>query len=267
MVEHARALCRCAHVRRQTSTTTLRARARARLRDVRDYGYETNTDDCVIAWRCFPCETEPPAVAHVNTWLRALCVVGAVLGTVEGARAQAPGMPVSEGTFVLVALEPASAAGRRPQSVSTTAPMPIKLTLGAERSAELTPGDTGLRLPPPAPLTATPVQNEHSGWSPTLFWIAASATIVTASLGGFQALHVKDLYDQANGIPVVSPERNALHDQMQTAEVTADALLVGSVVLAIGTTILAFQIDWSGDDRPRDPVARLPPSAAARRGW
>jgi hypothetical protein len=111
-----------------------------------------------------------------------------------------------------------------------------------------------------------------------VFWIATSVTIITASLGGFEALHVRDLYDQAKGIPAVSPQREPLHDQMHTAEITADALLLGSIALAVGTTILAFHIDWSGTDRPREeraareprPAAadgRLPPTAAGRRWW
>jgi hypothetical protein len=127
---------------------------------------------------------------------------------------------------------------------------------------------------------AGPARVERSGWSPTLFWIAASATIFTASLGGFEALHVRDLYDQAQGIPPVSPQREPLHDQMRTTEITADALLIGSLALAVGTALLAYHIDWSGSDRSNERraararsrivaggVDRLPPIAARRRWW
>jgi hypothetical protein len=130
------------------------------------------------------------------------------------------------------------------------------------RSTPVAPTEHRLQPPqlPPAPV-------ERSGWSPTVFWVAASATLITASLGGFEALHVKDLYDRANGIPFVAPERNSLRDEMRTAEVTADALLVGSLVLAAGTTLLAFQIDWSGPASTEQPLATLPPFATARRWW
>jgi hypothetical protein len=100
-----------------------------------------------------------------------------------------------------------------------------------------------------------------------VFWVAASTTIIVASLGGFQALHVRDLYDQANGLPTVAPEREQLHDRMQSAEVTADVLLLGSLALAAGTTILAFYVDWSGDNVPRDRAQRPQPFAAGRRWW
>jgi hypothetical protein len=186
---------------------------------------------------------------QLNSRLRALCVVGAVLGAVGGARAQAPGGPSSE-----VPVTPPAPASQN-LSVHSQNPSPHPTTAVAP---------TELSLPQPQ-LLAAPA--ERSGWSPTVFWIAASATLITASLGGFEALHVKDLYDRANGIPFVSPERNSFRHEMRTAEVTADALLIGSLVLAVGTTILAFQIDWSGQERVEQPLAALPPSAAGRRWW
>lgn len=94
-----------------------------------------------------------------------------------------------------------------------------------------------------------PLRLETRGLSPTWFWVAASTTIITASLGGFYALHVRDLYDQAMLQPLVSPRRSQLRDEMQTAEVTADVLLLSSIAFAVGTTILAYHIDWSGSDR------------------
>jgi hypothetical protein len=142
---------------------------------------------------------------------------------------------------------PAVAASPAPASIAPTALKPEAISLA------------------PPPSAATPVQSsERAGLSPTVFWIAASTTIIVASLGGFQALHVRDLYDQANGLPVVSPEREPLHDRMKSAEVTADVLLLGSLALAAGTTILAFYVDWSGSDLPRE-VAQ--PSATGRRWW
>lgn len=119
--------------------------------------------------------------------------------------------------------------------------------------------------------------------SPALFWLGASASILCASVGGFYALEVDDLYDEALLNAPVSPERARIHDEMARAEVTADVLLISSLVLAVGTTFLAFHVDWSGaDSAPRlqaaargagasftlDPGAqRLPPRAAAGRSW
>lgn len=106
---------------------------------------------------------------------------------------------------------------------------------------------------------------QPQGLSPTYFWVAASATIITASLGGFYALHVRDLYDQAQLQPGVSPLRTSLKRDMQTAEVTADLLLIGSLALAAGTTLLAFHIDWSGASRT--PIATAAPPPARRTWW
>jgi hypothetical protein len=181
--------------------------------------------------------------SFANTRLLALFVVGAVLGAAQVARAQAPGGPSAEVPSI------APSASHVPSRTATDTASTVELTAQPQ-------------LPSPVP-----AREEHSGWSPTVFWIAASATMITASLGGFQALRVKDLYDRANGIPVVSPERNAIHDQMRSAEVAADALLIGSLALAVGTTILALQIDWSGQDGAETPFASAPPPVAARRWW
>jgi hypothetical protein len=117
--------------------------------------------------------------------------------------------------------------------------------------------------------------------SPTLFWLSASTTVIVASLGGFYALHVKDLYDQAKLKPPVSPERTRLHAEMKHAELTADVLLLGSLALAAGSTVLAWHVDWSGRELrlfaagsgaaaslTLDPAAaRPPPRAATHRSW
>jgi hypothetical protein len=98
-------------------------------------------------------------------------------------------------------------------------------------------------------------------------------TIITASLGGFYALHVRDLYDQARVLPGVSPRRTPLREEMRTAEVTADTLLFGSLALAVGTTLLAFQIDWRDHETRREHVrvrsrgVNIARAGHARRSW
>jgi hypothetical protein len=118
---------------------------------------------------------------------------------------------------------------------------------------------------PHAALVAPPsLQLEAAGASPTWFWAAASATIITASLGGFYALHVRDLYDQAQLQPLVSPERTRLRNEMETAELTADLLLLGSLAMTVGTVFLALHTDWSGRELTQ---AAAPPPVPRRTWW
>jgi hypothetical protein len=106
-------------------------------------------------------------------------------------------------------------------------------------------------LPLSAAQTATTQPERATELSPTWFWFGASATIITVSLGGFYALRVRDLYDQAAATPRVSPEQLVLRDQMIAAERTADLLFLGALALAAGTTVLAFHVDWSRPERAR----------------
>lgn len=108
---------------------------------------------------------------------------------------------------------------------------------------------------PAAPALTAPAGNTSAGLSPTWFWFGASATIITASLGGFYALRVRDLYDESHATPGVSPKQLELRDQMIAAEHTADLLFLGALALATGTIVLAFHVDWSGSERAR-PSAR-----------
>ena len=127
-----------------------------------------------------------------------------------------------------------------------------------------------------------PAEAPSPGLSPTLFWLSASATLLCAGVGSLYALEVKDLYDEAQLRPPVSPERSRIHDEMTRAELTADVLLISSLVLGAGTTLLAFHVDWSGGEHSAaslraaiggagasftlDPGSRPPPPRAAARG-
>lgn len=111
---------------------------------------------------------------------------------------------------------------------------------------------------------------ETTGISPTLFWIGAGATVVSASVGGFFALQVKSKYDEAKDTPAVSPKRMQQRKDIKSAELTADIFFLSSGVLAIGTTIIAFMTDWDESDHPSydtgapkpNPTARLTPQLA-----
>lgn len=181
----------------------------------------------------------------------ALCLA-AVWAAAVVAHAQAPGptQPVAQ------------AAETAPAPVPPPGPDVIRLKIGSglEASAPAPLRSPELQAYPPAESVADSV-----GLSPTYFWIAASATIMSASLGGFYALRVRDLYDEATMKAAVSPRRIEVQDQMRTAEVTADVFLFGSLALAIGTTILAFHIDWSGREALHERASRT--HASRRSFW
>lgn len=91
---------------------------------------------------------------------------------------------------------------------------------------------------------------ETTGLDPTLFWIGVAATTVTAAVGGFFALRVQSLKDDAEALPTVHPARVAAKRDVEDAEVTADIFFASTALLAIGTTIVAFVTDWDYDTRP-----------------
>jgi PEGA domain len=85
---------------------------------------------------------------------------------------------------------------------------------------------------------------ETTGITPTLFWIGASATVISAGIGGAFALQVGSLYDDAKQTPAVSPSRVTQKKDIESAELTADIFFLTAGVLAIGTTIIAFMTEW-----------------------
>jgi hypothetical protein len=85
-----------------------------------------------------------------------------------------------------------------------------------------------------------------------LVWLAGTASLLSASLGVLFALRVRSLYDRAEMLPGVSPERLVLKTQMQHAEHSADALFGGGLVLAAVSVILILT---SHDGEPAAPAA------------
>jgi hypothetical protein len=85
-----------------------------------------------------------------------------------------------------------------------------------------------------------------AGLAPDYVWFTASATLLSASLGGLFALRVHTLYDQANALPGVSPERLVIRQQTEHAEFAADCLFATAAVFAATTVFLAFMTDWGG---------------------
>jgi tetratricopeptide (TPR) repeat protein len=100
---------------------------------------------------------------------------------------------------------------------------------------------------------------ETTGLHPTLFWIGAGATAVTAAIGGFFALRVSSLHDEALELPAPHPDRTQKREDVEDAELTADVFFASAALLAVGTTIVFFVTDWDAGERPGydRPRARL----------
>lgn len=111
---------------------------------------------------------------------------------------------------------------------------------------------------------------ETTGISPTLFFIAASATVVSAAVGGVFALRVKSLQSDAEQLESVDPARAPIQKDMQGAEVTADVFFGAAVVLGLGSTIIAFMTEWEEPRNARDtqtantPAVSFAPSVGPR---
>ena len=104
-----------------------------------------------------------------------------------------------------------------------------------------------------APASAQDSANSQSPTrlSKTYVWFSASATLLTASLGGIAALHVDALYGQSRELASVSPTQSSLKRQAERAEIVADALFCTAFAFGISTLWLAFMADWNAP--PSDP--------------
>jgi hypothetical protein len=122
-------------------------------------------------------------------------------------------------------------------------------------AAEPAPTQPAELNPASAPASQTALPRDY-------VWATASATLLTASLGGLFALRVHTLYDEAMTLPAVSPERLVLKDEIQQAEVTADCLFAAAAVLATTTVILALFTDWGPARQPERAGLRLVPLAS-----
>jgi hypothetical protein len=76
----------------------------------------------------------------------------------------------------------------------------------------------------------------------TYLWLSTSATLLSASLASVYALKIGAIYDEAQSVPGVSPERVILRHNARHAEVTADVFFATTGVLAIGTGFLLWLV-------------------------
>jgi hypothetical protein len=104
------------------------------------------------------------------------------------------------------------------------------------------------------------------GLSPNYVWLAASATLITAGVGGLFALKVVSLHDQAEALPAVSPDRLVLRHQIEQAELHADICFLSALTLATLSGFLLFATDWSQTPAHAEHAARMHiiPVATAR---
>jgi hypothetical protein len=96
---------------------------------------------------------------------------------------------------------------------------------------------------------------ETTGLSPTLFWVGATATVVTAGIGGFFALRVSSLHGDAEQIEPVHPDRKQARADIEDAELIADVFFGSALVLGIGTTIVGFMTEWEEPPAPSKEAA------------
>ena len=87
----------------------------------------------------------------------------------------------------------------------------------------------------------------------TYLWLSASATLVSASLASVYGLKIGAIYDQAQLVPGVSPERVILRHNARDAEVTADVFFATTGALAITTGVLLWLV--LHEEAPRPPAA------------
>lgn len=118
------------------------------------------------------------------------------------------------------------------------------------------------------PIRADP-SSADTGLPRELFWVSASAALVSASLGGLFGLRAIATYDRARELPGVDPQRFGLRDEIARHERTADYLFAGAALLAATSVVLALFTDWEGtahaESRTADG-ARLRLCPAAGRG-
>lgn len=105
---------------------------------------------------------------------------------------------------------------------------------------------------------------ETTGLSPVVFWVGTAATVIALGVGVGFAFEVGSLYDHAESLPPVDPEREQARSDIESAELTADIFFGGALVLGIGTTVIGFLTDWDGDERAPEP-GETPPAPVALR--
>lgn len=92
-------------------------------------------------------------------------------------------------------------------------------------------------------------------------WLSASATLLSASLASVYALKIGAIYDEAQLVPGVSPERVILRQRARHAEVTADVFFAASGALAITTGVLLWLV-WR--EEPPAAVSGVTPVLSPR---
>lgn len=69
-------------------------------------------------------------------------------------------------------------------------------------------------------------------------WVSASATFLSAALGGYYALDVENIYDRSRALPSVSPEQGTLRREARNTAYVADGFFLATVVFAAASVVL-----------------------------
>jgi hypothetical protein len=112
---------------------------------------------------------------------------------------------------------------------------------------------------------ARPEFQAHPDLTRSLLWVSASATLASAGLGGYFALHVDNIYDRARSLPSVSPELSPLHDSARTNAYVADGFFSASLLFGVASLLLLWLHPDSSHDKTTLTIA--PTALGVRGSW
>jgi hypothetical protein len=95
-------------------------------------------------------------------------------------------------------------------------------------------------------------------------WLSASGTLLSASLASVYALKIGAIYDEAQLVPGVSPERVILRDRARHAETTADVFFTATGALAITTGVLLWLMLHEEPPAPTAAISGVTPLVSPR---
>lgn len=98
----------------------------------------------------------------------------------------------------------------------------------------------------------------------TYLWLSVSATLLSASLASVYGLKIGAIYDQAQAVPGVSPERVILRHNARHAEVTADVFFTATGALAITSGVLLWLVLHEQAPPPAAAVSGVTPLLSPR---
>jgi predicted secreted protein len=114
-----------------------------------------------------------------------------------------------------------------------------------------------------ADLAHEPPAPARPSLSLTALWLTTSATLLSASLGGYYALQVLDNYERSRALPRVSAELTSLRNETRDLERVADTLFVATAALGLTSLVLLLVNVQDGDSHTPKPKTQVLRSHAA----